>query len=206
MIAAVLFYVLAALALAGAAGVILARSAMGSVLSLLGTFFALAVIYLLAGFQFLAAAQILVYAGAILVLFLFVIMLLNLGTMGTKFHLSFQPLAGPRAKVAVAVAVALALIGLVAAQRASLAPSPAGPTEGIDDLDAIAVALFGRYSLPFQAASVLLLATMVAVVVLAKRQAPRSSPRPGRGDSIDPDGLPKGGPSKVAARDLESVP
>ncbi len=74
-----IFYICAAAAIAGALGVIASRSPIGSVLSLLGTFFALAVIYLLAGFQFLAAVQILVYGGAIMVLFLFVIMLLNLG-------------------------------------------------------------------------------------------------------------------------------
>jgi NADH-quinone oxidoreductase subunit J len=80
-VAEVSFYVLGALALAFAMGVVLAKSPMMSVISLLGSFFCLAVIYLLAGFQFLAAAQILVYAGAILVLFLFVIMLLNLGDL-----------------------------------------------------------------------------------------------------------------------------
>jgi len=169
-VAEILFYVLSAVALLGALGVILARSPMGSVLSLLGSFFALAVIYLLAGFQFLAAAQILVYAGAVLVLFLFVIMLLNLGQLGTRFQLSLAPLAGPRARLAVTVAVALGLVGLIVAQGAAFgAPPPVGDA-GLDPLPELALGLFGRYSLPFQAISLLLLATMVAVVVLAKRQ------------------------------------
>ncbi len=169
---AILFYVLAVVALLGAAGVILAKSPMGSVISLLGTFFALAVIYLLAGFQFLAAAQILVYAGAILVLFLFVIMLLNLGAMGSRFELSFAPLQSGRARLAAAIAVAFALLGLVAAQRAShkALAEPAADAPALDSLRGIALELFGRYSLPFQAGSVLLLTTMVAVIVLAKRQ------------------------------------
>ena len=68
---------------AAALGTVLARNPIQCVLSLLASFFCLATIYLLAGFQFLAAAQILVYAGAIMVLFLFVIMLLNLGNPGT---------------------------------------------------------------------------------------------------------------------------
>ena len=72
---------MAAAAVGGALGVVLARNPVGNVLALLLCFFSLATIYLLAGFQFLAAAQILVYAGAILVLFLFVIMLLDLGQM-----------------------------------------------------------------------------------------------------------------------------
>jgi NADH-quinone oxidoreductase subunit J len=172
-VAETLFYVLSAVALLGALGVILAKSAMGSVLSLLASFFALAVIYLLAGFQFLAAAQILVYAGAILVLFLFVIMLLNLGALGAKFELDTTVFAGARARVATVVAVALGLIGIIAAQRASLPRvESAMPEGGYDDVGAIAVELFGRYSLPFQAVSLMLLATMVAVIVLAKRGRP----------------------------------
>ncbi len=164
-----LFYVLAVVALLGALGVVFARSAMGSVIALLGTFFALAIIYLLAGFQFLAAAQILVYAGAILVLFLFVIMLLNLGGMGSKFELSFALLEGARAKLGLVIAVGLGLAGLIAAQRASLPAEHPAPEQGLDNVHDLALALFGRYSLPFQAVSLLLLGTMVAVVVLAKR-------------------------------------
>jgi NADH-quinone oxidoreductase subunit J len=166
-----IFYVLSAVALLGALGVVFSKSPMGSVLSLLGSFFALAVIYLLAGFPFIAALQVMVYAGAIMVLFLFVIMLLNLGGMGTRFELSTEPLQKPGAKLAAVVAAALGLAGLIAAQLASLPELPSeGAPERIDDLEALAVALFGRYSLPFQAASVLLLATMVAVLVLAKRR------------------------------------
>jgi NADH:ubiquinone oxidoreductase subunit 6 (subunit J) len=109
------------------------------------------------------------------VLFLFAIMLLNLGRMGSRFELSFRPFAGPRAKLAVAIAVAIGLIGLVTAQRASL-PSPGEPpAQPLDDVELVAVELFGRYSLPFQATSVLLLATMVAVVMLAKRQSSRGA-------------------------------
>ena len=178
----ILFYVLAVVALLGAAGVILAKSPMGSVISLLGTFFALAVIYLLAGFQVLAGAQILVYAGAILVLFLFVIMLLNLGGMGSRFELSFAPLQSTRARVATCVALALALTGLVAAQRASFAALPErdASAPAIDSMEGIALELFGRYSLPFQATSLLLLVTMVGVIVLAKRQ--RTGDEPSKGE------------------------
>ena len=166
-----LFYVLSAMALLGALGVILAKSAMGSVISLLGTFFALAVIYLLMGFQFLAAAQILVYAGAILVLFLFVIMLLNLDALGHKFELRTSVFQGKRAHIASVAAVGIALVGLIAAQRAELAHAANASSNGaIDDIGLLAEMLFGRYSLPFQATSLLLLATIVAVFVLAKRQ------------------------------------
>lgn len=174
--AELLFYVLSIGALCAAAGVVLAKSPMVSVISLLGSFFCLAVIYLLAGFQFLAAAQILVYAGAILVLFLFVIMLLNLGQMGARIELAESLFAGARARGGVVVAVGLGLIGLIAAQRASL-PDTDGQAapEGIDGLTDLAVLLFGRYALPLEGVAMLLLATMVAVMVLAKRQGARRS-------------------------------
>jgi NADH-quinone oxidoreductase subunit J len=182
-VAELLFYVLSAVCLAGAAGVVLAKSPMLGVLSLLASFSCLAVIYLLAGFQFMAAAQIVVYAGAILVLFLFVIMLLHLGALGPRVELIQGRLSTPRGRTAAVVAVALALFGLIAAQRGALEPSeaapiPGGPRDigGIDRVGDLAVALFGRYGLAFEAASLMLLATMVAVIVLAKRKrAPRSS-------------------------------
>jgi len=78
-LAEILFYLLALGAIGFGVGVVMARMPLFSVLCLLGSFFCLSGIYLLAGFQFLAATQLLVYAGAIMVLFLFVIMLLNLG-------------------------------------------------------------------------------------------------------------------------------
>jgi NADH-quinone oxidoreductase subunit J len=195
-VAETLFYVLGALALACAAGVVLAKSPMSSVLSLLGSFFALSVIYLLAGFQFLAAAQILVYAGAILVLFLFVIMLLNLGDARSTNEARAAMLRRPFTHVAIALSLGLALIGLVAATGSPGAreepASAAIPEHGLDPLPAIAGELFGRYALPFEAISVLLLATMVAVIVLAKRErrgdgergTGGAGPVPGREDEL----------------------
>lgn len=168
--AEILFYVLSALALLTGFGVVLAKSPMMSILSLLGSFFCLAVIYLLAGFQFLAAAQILVYAGAILVLFLFVIMLLNLGELGAIAERSTAFLDTTAARIGAAIALAVGVIGVSAASEAAFQPAQAEPGKGLDGLEAIALQLFGRYSLAFEAASILLLATMVAVITLAKRQ------------------------------------
>ena len=173
--AELLFYVLGALVLASALGVVLSKSPMMSVLSLLASFFCLAVIYLLAGMQFIAAAQILVYAGAILVLFLFVIMLLDLG----RAPADAAPLLGSRAaRIAAALALALGTMGLIAAQSTSLpAPDRAAQEAGIDTIGLLAAELFGRYSLAFEAAGMLLLATMVCVIVLAKRQRPGAGRR-----------------------------
>jgi NADH-quinone oxidoreductase subunit J len=172
--AEVLFYALSALAVLFALGVVLAKSPMMSVLNLLGTFFCLSVVYLLCGFQFLAAAQVLVYAGAILVLFLFVIMLLNLGNIDARAESGPVFLRSTAAKVGVAIAIAIALALLIpSSQSAVTRRLPVRTPEGIDDLTGISAELFGRYSLPFEAMSVLLLATMVAVIVLAKRQRGR---------------------------------
>jgi NADH-quinone oxidoreductase subunit J len=169
------FYVLAAGAVACALGVVACRNPLFSVLSLLGSFFCLSGIYLLAGFQFLAATQLLVYAGAIMVLFLFVIMLLNLGDEALYAD---RPQGLGRARVACAAGSAAALL-LIAAFSVGQRPVLAGqgsaaplayPQGGIDDLHSLAEVLFSRYALAFEASSLLLLATMIAVILLAKRE------------------------------------
>ncbi len=167
-----LFYLLGALALFFGVGVVRSRMPLFSVLNLLGTFFCLAVIYLLAGFQFLAIAQLLVYAGAILVLFLFVIMLLNLGQAEALERQAGLSLSGTRLALAALTAAVLGVVGLIGAGSGgrALAPAPAAAEHGLDELAQLAPLLFGRYALPFEAASLLLLATMVAVIALAKRQ------------------------------------
>jgi len=168
---------MAAIAVAGAVLVVAFRNPVNSVLALLASFFALATIYLLAGFQFIAAAQVLVYAGAVLVLFLFVIMLLNLGNLrGLE---KIDALLFKRRKSAWTLAIAasilvLSVAAIVESPQALAAGEP--PQGGYDGMGALASALFGRYILPFEAVSMLLLATAVAVVVLAKRQ--RGAPRP----------------------------
>ena len=175
------FYLMAAGVVCAALGVILARNPVRSVIALLGSFFCLSVIYLLAGFQFLAAIQILVYGGAVMVLFLFVVMLLNLGDPSEAESLE-EPLfhRGKRAMIGIGVAVALCACGLGAVLRASLTAQPAVlaatpmpiPETGFDPVLGVAEQMFTRYSLPFEAASVLLLATAVGVLVIAKRQRP----------------------------------
>jgi NADH-quinone oxidoreductase subunit J len=169
-VAETLFYLSAALTLALAAGVVLARSPMSSVLALLGSFFGLALVYLLSGFQFMAAVQLVVYGGAILVLFLFVIMLLDLRTPESGGGLP----RGRAAVVAALVAAAAGALGLSAVLEESLpAVDGAVPPGGIDRLDVLARALFGPYALAFQATGLLLLAAMVAVIALAKRERSR---------------------------------
>ena len=110
-------------------GVVVARSPVVSVVSLLGTFAALAVVYLLAGYQFLAAIQVLVYGGAVMVLFLFTVMLLNLGDVAVTsgqyeplFHRTRRSVAG------LAIAVATGAAGLIAVLQVSASPPAAQTT------------------------------------------------------------------------------
>lgn len=170
--AELLFYVLSAGTLAFGVGVVTARMPLFSILSLLGSFFCLSGIYLLAGFQFLAATQLLVYAGAIMVLFLFVVMLLNLGDETELAKSTGAALSGKRLGIASAAAGGLVLVGIASIgwDRQVLAANEEVVEHGIDQLAPLAFQLFSRYMLPFEAASLLLLATMIAVIMLAKRQ------------------------------------
>jgi NADH-quinone oxidoreductase subunit J len=171
-----LFYLMGAGAIAASVGVVSAKNPVMSVLSLLGSFFCLAVIYLLAGYQFMAAAQLLVYAGAIMVLFLFVIMLLNLGHPETAAGFDVGAFTARRMALPLGVAGALLGLGLIAVQRSGGLPTNAALSEeGVDSVDRLASALFGRFLLPFEASSVLLLATAVGVIVLAKRERKRGA-------------------------------
>ena len=165
-----LFYLVSLGAVVGSFGVVSAKNPIASVLSLLGTFFCLATIYLLAGYEFLAAAQILVYAGAIMVLFLFVIMLLNLGEAPRKF-LERGVLRARKLPLALGIGIGLVVVTIIAVLSTSGSEVAAAEAAAEPDtIGGIAELLFGSYLLPFEAASVLLLAAAVAVMVLAKRE------------------------------------
>jgi len=119
-----------------------------------------------------------VYVGAILVLFLFVIMLLNLGAPGTADRIDARMFARPNTLLIGLVAAALLGVAVLAVRRSDVAAADKPlPDAGIDDISALAGEMFGRYLLPFEAVSILLLATAVAVVVLAKRGRPRTGGR-----------------------------
>ncbi len=168
-----LFYFLSVVAVLAGIGVIVARNPVASILSLLAAFLAMAVIYLLAGFQLLAAMQVLVYAGAIMVLFLFVVMLLNLGDPAEALYQ--EPLFHGAGRATSGLVVAFVLLGVIGAGVLLVdlgAPDPAPIALGIDSAESLASWMFGRYALPFEAVSLLLLATVVGVLVLAKRERP----------------------------------
>jgi NADH-quinone oxidoreductase subunit J len=181
----VAFYIFAAAAIVSALLCILQRSPVSAALWLVSTMFSLAAIYVLLNAQFIAAIQVLVYAGAIMVLFLFVIMLLNLGQAQSDIR-------GPSGIATALVLVGLLLVELIALVRYNprqVASELAGwPTftdpatvfvagqltqqesaaRGV--VGAVAAPLFQVYLIPFEITSILLLTAMVGAVVLAKRK------------------------------------
>ena len=165
----VLFYVFAAIAVGGAFGVVMSRSPVGSLLSMVGTLFSLAATFVLLEAHFLAAIQVIVYAGAIMVLFLFVIMLLNLG------H-DYHPDLKAGLWSALSFAVAGALFGFLGRQfwgNHTMAP---GAGDSVDALvaqygavGAIARPLYTEWVVPFEITGILLLVAIVGALALAKR-------------------------------------
>jgi len=165
----VLFIVLGAIAIVAALGVIIARKAIYSALFLLVNFCSLAGLYLLLNAQFLAAAQVIVYAGAIVVLFLFATMLLGGSeeTANLKSQISKNYLA-------IALAVILFLeVGYVVVSATLTGTQGSDTPEAIasvGNVQAIGQLLFTDYLLPFELAAVLLLIGIVGAVVLAKKK------------------------------------
>jgi NADH-quinone oxidoreductase subunit J len=163
----VLFGVMAALLIAAALGVVLQRSPIRSALSLIVTLFLLAVIFVFLDAHLVAALQVIVYAGAIMVLFLFVIMLLNL---------QHDPQGLARLGIRYAAALVGSLFFLAAVRFLVRAPSSAGPgmsgaaPEGFGSIEQVGERMFTHALLPFELTSVLLLVAIVGAVVLAKRR------------------------------------
>jgi NADH-quinone oxidoreductase subunit J len=144
--------------------VILEKNPVHSVLYLIITFFAIAGHYILLNAQFLAAVHIIVYAGAIMVLFLFVIMLLNLNK-------ETEPHKSNLVKFAAVISAGLLLIVLVAALR-NTASLPALKTTiaTLGLAENLGKVLFKQFLLPFETASILFLAAMIGAVMLGKKE------------------------------------
>ncbi len=168
-----IFVVLAVVAVGGGVGMVSSRSPVASLLFLVTTLFSLAGIFLLLNAQFIAAVQVIVYAGAIMVLFLFVIMLLNLG------H-------DYRADVRRGIWILLGFVGAGvigwALARTFTQPGLLGPQAGnggvlvdaavreFGAVGAVAYPLYRNFAVPFEITSVLLLVAAIGAVLLAKRR------------------------------------
>lgn len=161
------FLALAVVAIAGALGVVLSKKPVYSALSLLLNFAALAVLFITLHAQFLAVVQIIVYAGAIVVLFLFVIMLIG----GELPGMASQSRRRTIASITAAVAGVLLLVGLSAVIIAGSLAGQSGSVPGQGSVQAIAETLFTDYLLPFELTAVLLLVAMIGAVVLARKPA-----------------------------------
>ena len=167
----VLFISLAAIAIVAALGVIMARKTVYSALFLLVNFCSLAGLYLLLNAQFLAAAQVIVYAGAIVVLFLFATMLLGGGEEARET-------SNVKRQTSSVLAIVLAVVLFVEVGYVLVSGTVTG-TQGSDTPEAIASMgnvqaigklLFTDYLLPFELAAILLLIGIVGTVVLAKKK------------------------------------
>src|SRR5438552_200315 len=161
----ILFIVFAVIAVVSAINVVVQTHPISSALSLVGVMVSLAIIYLLLGAEFIAAAQVIVYAGAVMVLFVFVIMLLNAGAETRKGRSFMVQLLG--------VPLLVSLLGLVAyfVQRI-YAPSETVRFGGFTGGSAqdVGHALFTTYLLPFEVTSVLILIAILGAVVLARKE------------------------------------
>ena len=167
----IVFWFASAMAIASTVLCITRRSPVASALWLVNVLFNLSIIYVLLDAHFIAAVQILVYAGAIMVLFLFVIMLLNIG------RLAESDVKGGAGKVIAAVCGLILVAELVGLANVKLPANASLPEDAIarmvenqGAINVIAQPLFQSYLVPFELTSVMLLAAVVGAVVLAKRR------------------------------------
>jgi len=164
---ALVFVAAAAIVLAGAAGVIFSRNPVHSALMLVMTLFGIAVLFVEQQANFLAAVQVIVYAGAIVVLFLFVIMLLGVDRSEVVER---EPLRGQRPAAFALGVIALAEILLLARTHWTTGAKGVAGARGTDpDVEVLARSLFTRYVLGFEITSLLLVIAIVGAVVLARR-------------------------------------
>jgi len=161
----ILFLIPAAIAVISAFGMLLSRNSVYSALFLVLNFATVAVFYLLLGAPFIAITQVTVYAGAIMVLFLFVIMLLGADALPESNDLPWQK------PMAAFLAVVLLVEGmyLISTQKAADIVNNA-PVESAGSPQAIGDLLFRNYLLPFEVTSILLLVAMVGAIVLTKKR------------------------------------
>ncbi|MDQ6845555.1 MAG: NADH-quinone oxidoreductase subunit J [Bacteroidota bacterium] len=164
----ILFWFLSILAIVAAIGVIASKNPVYSVLWLIVVFFAISGHYILMNAQFLAIVNIIVYAGAIMVLFLFVIMLMNLNAEG-------EPPKNIYLKVAGIIAGLCLMIVIIAALSNSTSKNivlKSGTDVGL--IKNLGMALFNEYVIPFEISSVLFLSAMIGAVIIGKKESTQS--------------------------------
>jgi len=166
----ILFWILSATAILSALIVVTSKNPVYSVLALIVTFFCISGHYILLNAQFLAIVNIIVYAGAIMVLFLFVIMLMNLNK-------DTEPQKNKWLKLAGALAGGCLLLVLIAALRTTEKNMAELKTGDIGLIKNLGKELFTNYVVPFEISSVLFLSAMVGAVVIGKREGRSAAER-----------------------------
>ena len=159
----IIFWILTVMAIGCALGVVLSRNPVNSVIFLILTFFAISGHYLLLNAQFLAIVNIIVYAGAIMVLFLFVILLMNLNADTEPQKSWLVQLAG------VVSGGTLFLVIIAAISKANLLGVINKETTNIGLIKVLGQVLFKQYVLPFEISSVLFLSAMIGAIVIGKK-------------------------------------
>jgi NADH-quinone oxidoreductase subunit J len=165
----ILFYLFGMVAVVASLLVIAQRNPVYSVLLLVASFGALSGLYVLLDAPFVAAIQIIIYAGAIMVLFLFVVMLLNAPQEDTEFDVKTHPLLRPGSMRFGAVLALAFLVELVWALNVNRGRADRLSSGAVSSVADIGRSLFTDYAFAFEATSVLILVAMVGAVVLARR-------------------------------------
>lgn len=159
----ILFYLFSAIALGSAVYFVFARNPLYSILSLIVTFFSIAALYIMLNAQFLGIIQIIVYAGAIMVLFLYVLMMLNLNKKDESRKQNINKFVGIFAAGILFIGMLGAYRGFTTGGVAQDVDSSVGLTKNLGKL------LFNEYVLPFELASLLILAGIVGAVLIGKK-------------------------------------
>jgi NADH-quinone oxidoreductase subunit J len=162
----ILFWIFSLMMLGFGAAVVLNRNPIASALNLVVSFLGLAALFMMLDAYFIGIIQILVYAGAVMVLFLFIIMLLDIRAEERR-KINLIAVTGG---VFVALALFFQIYSVVHQLRAAEQPFPPLSAAKIDDVHNIGLLLFDKYNLPFQVIAILVLVATVGVIVLSKRE------------------------------------
>jgi NADH-quinone oxidoreductase subunit J len=165
----IVFWFLTVLALIAAVGVVSSKNPIYSVLWLIVVFFAISGHYILMNAQFLAIVNIIVYAGAIMVLFLFVVMLMNLNSDAEPVKNVYMKMAGIISGLTLMI-VLVAALSTAETQNVIIRP---GTSVGL--IENLGKALFNKYVVPFEISSILFLSAMVGAIVIGKRDPVKKS-------------------------------
>ena len=165
-----IFYIFAVLSVLGALGILFLRNPIHCALSLVGTFFCLGAIYVMLNAEFVAVIQVLVYAGAIMVLFLFVLMLLS--SKDSERYVNKWPVGKILAGL-LSLGIFIQIASLFTAKELQLGSKGVYPLEVVEEVGSITLIgrlLFTDYILSFEIIAILLLVAVIGAVVIAKRR------------------------------------